>query len=79
MTLMFEKAKLNRAIRQSKEKIELLEKKRYRSQAALVDAIMTHSTADDNDVEYFNLYTSQIEKERANLHKLMAQLNELSK
>ena len=74
---MFEKRKLNRAIRRSKQRIELLEKKRYRSQAALVDALLTHSAPNDEDVEYFNLYTSQIEKERAYLHEKMAKLEAL--
>ena len=74
MTTVFDKKKLKRAIRLSKYKIELLEKKRYRSQAALVEAIMTHTTPDDDDVEYFNRYTGMIEEERAQLHRLMAQM-----
>lgn len=78
MTIMFEKQKLNRSIRKSKERIELLEKKRYRSQAALVEAILLHTTPDDNDVEYFNLYTGLIEKERAAMHKAMAQLEAIN-
>ena len=75
---MFEKRKLNRSIRRCKQRIELLEKKRYRSQAALVDALLTHSTPDDSDVEYFNLYTTQIEKERAYLHEKMEKLESLT-
>ena len=74
MTTVFDKKKLKRAIRLSKYKIELLEKKRYRSQAALVEAIMTHTPPDDDDVEYFNRYTGMIEEERAQLHHLMAQM-----
>ncbi|MBP5618285.1 MAG: hypothetical protein J6X61_03970 [Clostridia bacterium] len=72
---MFEKLKLRRAIRKSKNKIEHWEKKRYRSQAALVNAIMTKAAPDDTDVAYFNFYTGQIEKERAALHRTMTRLD----
>ncbi len=76
---MFEKGKLKKAIKRSKERIEAIEQKRTRSQAALVEAILRHTEPDDRDVDFFNQFTAQIEEERANLHKLMKQLEELEK
>ena len=74
---MFEKRKLKKAIEKSKEKIEQIEQKRARSQSALVDAILRHTEPNDTDVDYFNQFTAQIEDERANLHRLMRQLEQL--
>ncbi len=70
---MFEKRKLNKQIKRSKYKIELLEQKRARSQAALVSAILTHTTPDDADVDVFNEITAQIDAEREILRGLLAQ------
>jgi len=74
---MFEKMKLKKAINQSKERIADIEQKRTRSQAALVEAILRHTEPDDRDVDFFNQFTAQIDEERANLHRLMQQLEEL--
>lgn len=76
---MFEKAKLKKAINKSKERIAEIEQKRTRSQAALVDAILRHTDPDDRDVDFFNQFTAQIEEERVNLHRLMKELDEISK
>lgn len=76
---MFEKKKLKKAIEKSKEKIAEIEQRRSRSQAALVDAILRHVDPDDADVDYFNQFTAQMEDERANLHRLMKELEELEK
>lgn len=75
---MLQKSKLKRAITASRKKIELLEQKRTRSQAALVYALLNHTTPNDADIEYFNNYTVQIENERAHMHELMAELDGLS-
>ena len=74
---MFEKRKLKKAIEDSKKKIELIEKKRTRSQSAIVDAILRHVEPDDVDVDYFNQFTAQIEDERENLHSLVGRLEAL--
>ncbi|HOA84398.1 MAG TPA: hypothetical protein PKN17_00015 [Bacillota bacterium] len=74
---MFKKLKLKRKIKTYKAQIEILEKKRARSQAALVEAILTHTTPSDTDVDYFNNYTSQINEIRKRLQEIQAQLEEL--
>ena len=74
---MFEKMKLKKAIKQSKERIAEIEQKRTRSQAALVEAILRHTEPDDRDVDFFNQFTAQIDEERANLHRLMKEYEAL--
>lgn len=76
---MFEKSKLNKAIKNSKKKIEELEQKRIRSQAALVTAILKNEHPNDDDVEYFNAFTEKIDAERENLKNLQNELDQLLK
>ncbi|MBR4910947.1 MAG: hypothetical protein IKZ47_06475 [Clostridia bacterium] len=74
---MFEKSKLKKEIKKAQSNIEALEKKRTRSQAALVEAILTQKTPDDSDVEYFNRFTELIESERNRMHNLMKELENI--
>ena len=74
---MFKKHKIKKQIEKSKKIIEMLEQKRTRSQAALIEAILTHTTPADEDVDYFNRFTEQIETEREHMHKLMDELKKL--
>ena len=70
MTTMFEKLTLKRGIKKYKKKIEEIEKKRIRSQAALINAILSNTTPDDTDVDYFNRYTAEIEELRSKMQEL---------
>ena len=74
---MLQKSKLKKAINVSRKKIAFLEQKRTRSQAALVYALLNHTTPDEADIEFFNKYTVQIENERSHMHELMAELEKL--
>ena len=74
---MFLKIQLKKSIRDCKKRIEMLERKRTRSQAALVEAILTNSEPDNSDVDFFNMFTTQIDKERERLHKLTQELESL--
>lgn len=76
---MFKKMKLKRAIERSKRQIALLEQRRTRSQAALMEAILQHSSPDDRDADFFNYYTTRIEEERGRMHQLMEELEALDK
>ena len=69
--------RLKSEINQCKKEIELLEQKRTRSQAALVEAILRHTEPDDSDVDYFNQFTEKIEEERERMHQLMDELASL--
>ena len=67
---MFRKIKLKKQIRACIREINLLEQRRTHSQAALVSAILTGTTPADDDVDYFNRYTAQINETRDRLHQL---------
>ena len=74
---MFRKIKLKKQIRACIRKINLLEQRRSRSQAALVSAILTGTTPADDDVDYFNRYTAQINETRDRLHQLQQEYEAL--
>lgn len=74
---MFEKLKLKRGIAKYKRRIQEIEQKRARSQAALVDAILLHKTPTDEDVDYFNRYTAEIEEIRCKMQELEIRLKNL--
>lgn len=74
---MSKKSELKKAIADSEEEIESLEKKRMRSQSALLEAFLNHGTPNDKDAEYFRVFSSLIELERENLRKLREELAEL--
>ena len=76
---MFEKSIIKKKIKRAKKNIEMLEKKRTRSQAALVTAILSNQTPFDEDVEYFNRFTELIEAERNKMHGFMKDLEDLKK
>lgn len=74
---MSRKRELKRKIAESKKEIEELEKKRIRSQSALMEAHVNSISPSDSDVEYFKLYSSLIELERKNLRQLKDELEKL--
>jgi len=74
MNVMFEKYKIKRKIKKLSNSIREIEEKRYRSQAALVEAILTHNTPDDEDVDYFNKFTAEITNYRNEIHSLQLAL-----
>lgn len=76
---MSKKSDLKKAILDSEKEIEELEKKRVRSQSALLQSILNESKPNDMDVEYFKVFTSLIEVERANLRKLKQEYENLKK
>jgi sRNA-binding regulator protein Hfq len=75
---MFEKLKLRKKIKQYRKMIEDAEKKRIRSQAALVEAILTNSVPSDEDVDYFNKYTAVINNFRDQMRVYQNQLSGMS-
>lgn len=74
---MSKKSDLKRAILDSEKEIADLEKKCARSQMALLQAILNNSKPDEQDAQYFRVYTSLIEVERENLRKLYDELKDL--
>ncbi len=76
---MFEKLKLKRKIQKLKIQIEELEKKRSRSQSALVDSILSNRMPEDQDVDYFNRYSERINADRERIRELEKKLKEMKK
>lgn len=76
---MFKKCRIKRKINKIIKQIEKIERERARSQGALVQAILTHESPNDEDVDYFNQYTAQIDELRKHLTKYKEQLANLSK
>ena len=74
---MFKKIKLNNNIKKCKKEIIEIEKKRYRSQANLVEAILTSKDPNDADVDYFNRYTQKIEELRVEIQEFEKEIGKL--
>ena len=56
---------------------EEIERKRSRSQSALVQAVLLQETPDESDVEWFNKYTGEITACRNHMVELQKKLKSL--
>lgn len=74
---MSEKSKLKKEIKLCRQTIEEIERKRSRSQSALVQAVLLQETPDEMDVEWFNKYTGEITACRNHMIELQKKLNSL--
>ena len=77
MIEMSEKSKLKKEIKMCRQTIEEIERKRARSQSALVQAILLQEEPDERDVEWFNKYTGEISACRNHMIELQKKLNSL--
>ena len=73
-----EKRKLKKEIKICRQTIEEIERKRSRSQSALVQAVLLQETPDERDVEWFNKYTGEITACRNHMIELQKQLDSLA-
>ena len=76
---MSKKSDLKKAIADSEKEIAELEKKRARSQSAVLESMLNHAEPKKKDAEYFRTYSSLIELERENLRHLREELEALDK
>lgn len=74
---MSRKSDLKKAIAASVQEISELETKLARSQTALLQSILDGTRINEEDAQYFKIYTSLIEVERENLRKLNEELKGL--
>lgn len=72
-----EKRKLKKEIKVCMQTIEEIERKRSRSQSALVQAVLLQETPEESDVEWFNKYTGEITACRNHMIELQKKLNSL--
>ncbi|WP_294407574.1 hypothetical protein [uncultured Ruminococcus sp.] len=74
---MNEKRQLKKEIKKCKQTIEEIERKRSRSQSALVQAILLQEEPNENDVEWFNKYTGEITACRNHMIELQKKLDSM--
>jgi hypothetical protein len=72
-----EKRRLKKEIKLCMQTIQEIERKRSRSQSALVQAVLLQETPDERDVEWFNKYTGEITACRNHMIELQKKLNSL--
>ncbi len=75
--VMSEKSKLKKEIKICRQTIEEIERKRSRSQSALVQAVLLQETPNENDVEWFNKYTGEITACRNHMIELQKKLDSI--
>ncbi len=74
---MYKKRDIAKEIRMIEEEIRGLEIKRSRSQAALIEALISKQEPDETDVAYFRAFTAQIELKREQLQKRIKSLEDI--
>ena len=74
---MSNKNKILKEIHVLEEEIKLLELKRSRSLASLLGSVISRTTPDETDVQFFRTFTAEIDVKREQLQKLSRQLEEL--
>ena len=74
---MNEKRRLKKEIKRCRLTIEEIERKRSRSQSALVQAILLQDEPNEMDVEWFNKYTGEITACRNHMIELQKKLDSL--
>ena len=76
---MSKKSQLRKAIDDSEREIEALERKRERSQIAVMRAMLEGTKASPEDEQYFIVFSKLIDAERENLRRLYAELEALKR
>ena len=71
------KKDLAKEIRILQEEILALESKRSRSQAALIEALISRKDPDEKEMQYFRSYSAEIDIKRERLVALTKQLEEI--
>ena len=74
---MLQRNKIAKEIHAREEEIKIVEIKRSRSIAVILEALISRTTPNDEDVQYFRTFTAEIEIKREQLQKLTRQLEGL--
>ena len=74
---MFQRNKIAKELNALEEEIKLLEIKRSRSIAVILEALISRNAPNDEDVQYFRTFTAEIEVKREQLQKLTKQLENI--
>lgn len=71
------KRDLAKEIHYIEEEIKILEVKRARSQAALIEALVSKQEPDATELQYFRTYTADIDVKRERMLELIDKLGKL--
>lgn len=71
------KREMAKEIKILEDEIKILEVKRSRSQASLIEALISKQDPDETEVQFFRTYTADIEIKRDRLLKLTRQLEKI--
>lgn len=71
------KKELAKSINVLEEEIKQLEIKRSRSQASLIDALISKAEPDESEVQFFRTFTAEIDLKREQLAKLTKKMETL--
>ena len=74
---MSQRSKLAKEISALEEEIKILEFKRSRSMAVIMEALISRTDPSDIDVQFFRTFNAEIEIKRAHLQLLTKQLESL--
>ena len=74
---MSQRSKLAKEINTLEEEIKVLEFKRSRSMAVLMEAMLSGTTPNDTDVQFFRTFNAEIEIKRSHLQLLNKQFESL--
>ena len=74
---MSQKSKLAKELNALENEIKVLESKRSRSMAVIMEAMLSRSIPDETDVQFFRTFNADIEIKRDQLQKLTKQLEKL--
>lgn len=74
---MSQRSQLIKEIHFLEEEIKELEIKRSRSQAALIESMISKQDVKDTDSQFFRTFTAEIEIKREKLQKLIFQLEQI--
>lgn len=72
------KRELAKEIEGLENEIRILESKRMRSMAAVVEALASKTEPDEYELQYFRRYTADIDERRGKLIDLMVRLKHLT-
>ena len=75
--IMSVKKELAKEIRILEEEIKVLEIKRSRSQAALIESLISRQQPDESEMQFFRTFTADIDVKRERMLALMEQLEKL--
>lgn len=72
---MGSRSKILKEIHALEEEIKILEIKRSRSIAVILEALISRVQPNDDDVQFFRTFTAEIEVKREQLQRLQRQLD----